>query len=147
MKKSSQLLLQASLATALCIPSWGHAAGLIEQILANPRIQSLIGKPLDVTNLLNLCGNDAYKKANVQTCAEAANAQMVLRLPFEMRTVMANPTSAQSLRDICLAAQTTQQANSYLCAELVKADSTFAAAIANARVNTSGGNLPDRSDR
>ena len=146
MKKSTQILLQASLAATLSFPSLSHAAGLIEQILANPRIQSLIGKPLDVTNLLNLCGNDAYKKANVQSCAEAANAQMVLRLPFEMRTVMANPTSAQSLRDICLAAQATPQANSYLCAELVKADSTFAAAIANARTAT-GGNLPDRSDR
>jgi hypothetical protein len=111
------------------------SAGILEQILANPRIQALIGKPNEVSTFLGFCNNPSYQIANAQVCAEVTQTQMVLRLPFEMRTVMSNPTSAQSLRDLCLAAQATPQANSYLCAELIKADSNFANAVTLDRLN------------
>lgn len=139
MKKLTPLVASLTLSLCLLVPTVSSAAGVLEQILANPRVQALLSKPLEVTNALNLCANEAFKSANVQTCAEAANAQIVLRLPFEMRTVMSNANSAQSLRDLCLAAQSTPQGNSYLCAELVKADSTFAAAVAAQKARGTAG--------
>ena len=108
-----------------------NAAGLLEQILGNPRVQALLGRPTDVVNSLNLCKNDAYRTTNSQTCADASNTDSILKLPIEMRTVMSNPQSAQSLRDLCLAAQTTPQRATYLCAELLKADTKFANAVSN----------------
>lgn len=132
--KTVSTLSRAALALSLLLAfSSAHSAGLIEQILANPRVQALIGAPANITNLLGVCKNDAYRANNPQSCADAANADTVLRLPFEMRTVMSNPTSAQSLRDLCLAAQNTAQRDSYLCAELAKTDSTFGASLANER--------------
>ncbi len=130
--------VSAALVFALALPSV-HAAGVLEQILANPRVQQLLGVPANVASTLNLCNNPSYKTANAQACADAGNASMVLKLPFEMRTVMSNPQSAKSLRDICLAAQSTAQRDSYLCAELGKADSTFAASIAAERAKGAGG--------
>ncbi len=123
-----------------------HAAGVLEQILANPQVQALIGTPATVTNTLNLCNNPTYRAANAQACANATNADMVLKLPFEMRTVMSNPNSAQSLRDLCVVAQGSVQRDSYLCAQLAKADTSFAASLAaeRNRINTppNSGGLP-----
>jgi pantoate kinase len=110
-----------------------HAQNILERILNNPNIQALLGKPADVANLLGLCKNANYQRANAQVCQDAAQADMVLKLPFEMRTVMGNQRSAQSLRDLCLAAQSTQQRDSYLCLELAKADSSFGSAMQDAR--------------
>lgn len=110
-----------------------HAQNILERILNNPNVQALLGKPADVVNLLGLCQNANFQRANPQVCQEASQADMVLKLPFEMRTVMSNQRSAQSLRDICLAVQPTQQHNSYLCAELAKADISFGSALQNAR--------------
>jgi hypothetical protein len=124
--------VSAALVFALALPSV-HAAGVLEQILANPRVQQLLGVPANVASTLNLCSNPSYKAANAQACADAGNASMVLKLPFEMRTVMSNAQSAQSLRDICLAAQNTAQRDSYLCAELGKADVGFAKNLADER--------------
>jgi hypothetical protein len=132
--KTASPLSRATLALSLLLAfSSAHSAGLIEQILANPRVQALMGAPANITNLLGVCKNDAYRTNNPQACADAANADTVLRLPFEMRTVMSNPVSAQSLRDLCLAAQNTAQRDSYLCAELAKTDGTFGASLANER--------------
>ncbi len=111
------------------------SAGILEQILANPRVQALIAKPSEVSSYLGLCSNASYQIANSQLCSDATQTQMILRLPFEMRTVMSNPNSAQSLRDLCLAAQSTPQANSYLCAELIKADGAFANTVNLDRMN------------
>ena len=127
--------LIAAAAFVLALPSV-HAAGVLEQILNNPQVQALIGVPANVTSALNLCSNPAYKAANAQTCANADNASMVLKLPFEMRTVMSSPSSAKSLRDLCLGVQASPLRDSYLCAELIKADSTFAASAANERART-----------
>ncbi len=125
---------RATLALSLLLAfSSAHSAGLIEQILANPRVQALLGAPGNVSNTLGLCRVDSYRINNPQPCKDANDAATMLKLPFEMRTVMSNPVSAQSLRDLCLVAQSTTQQNSYLCAELAKADGTFASSIANER--------------
>ncbi len=137
--KTVSTLSRAALALSLLLAfSSAHSAGLIEQILANPRVQALMGAPGNITNLLGVCRNDTYRNNNPQACADAVNADTVMRLPFEMRTVMSNPTSAQSLRDLCLAAQSTVQRDSYLCTQLAKADSSFATSLTNQRNNSQG---------
>jgi hypothetical protein len=128
-----KLLILTSLSTLLVHANVSAQSNIIERILANPKIQALIGKPAEITSLLNLCNNAPYQRANPQSCAEAAQADMVLKLPFEMRTVMSNQKSAQSLRDLCLAAQSTAQRDSFLCAELAKADQSFGVALTNER--------------
>jgi hypothetical protein len=145
MKKMLSLMRTALALSALLVFSSAHAAGLLEQILANPRVQALMGAPANVTNLLGVCKNEAYKKTNAQACADATNADMVLKLPFEMRTVMSNGRSAQSLRDLCIGAQGSAQRDTYLCTELAKADGDFAALLATERANKSIGAIQDQS--
>lgn len=130
-------LLAICIATTsmLAMPS-AQAQSVLERILANPKIQTLIVKPAEVTNLLGLCKNQNYQRSNSQACLDAANADIALKMPFEMRTLMSNSKSAQSMRDLCLAAQATAQRDSYLCTELAKADSSFNAALQGARANT-----------
>ncbi len=143
MKKSASLLTFAAIfCTATLFSTQAHAqVNLIELILANPKVQALLGKPTELTNALRLCDTPRYKAANAQVCTEANQAAMVNRLPFEMRTVMSNSKSAQSLRDLCLSAQATPQRESYLCNELARADSSFAGTLQQTRrdIDTQGG--------
>jgi hypothetical protein len=137
--KTVTTFTRCTLALSLLLTfSSAQSAGLLEQILANPQVQALMGAPANITNLLGVCKNDAYRANNAQACTNAVNADTVMKLPFEMRTVMSSPTSAQSLRDLCLAAQSTAQRDSYLCTQLAKADSSFATSLANQR-NTNQG--------
>jgi hypothetical protein len=46
-------------------------------------------------------------------------------MPTELRLLMAQPRAAASLRELCLAAVGRPMQNSYLCAELYKAESGF----------------------
>jgi pantoate kinase len=129
-----KLIISMTLAaSSLFAAHTAHAQNILERILNNPNIQALLGRPADVTSLLGLCKNPSYQRANPQACQDAAQADMVLKLPFEMRTVMSNQRSAQSLRDICLAAQSTPQRDSYLCSELAKTDVDFNSAMQDAR--------------
>ena len=113
---------------------------VIEQILNNPRVQALLGKPAEILNQSKQCEAPNFRRGNTQLCTDVDNAASASKMPFEMRTVMTNRTSAQALRDLCIAAQTTPQQSNYLCAELGKADKNFAAAAAAARI--SAGNSP-----
>jgi hypothetical protein len=108
-------------------------ANLLEQILNNPKVQAHLGNTAKAANLLNACKNPAYSQRNAQACTEVRQAEMVYKLPFEMRTVMSNSKSAQSLRDLCIAAQNTPQRDSYLCTELAKADKDFGIALQGSR--------------
>jgi hypothetical protein len=119
--------------SALFVMHSAHAQNVLERILANPKVQALLGKPTEVISILGLCKNANYQRANAQACQDAANADMALKLPLEMRTVMSNSRSAQSMRELCIAAQSTAQRDSYLCAELAKADASFSAALQGAR--------------
>jgi hypothetical protein len=127
-------LLSALIATSalLAMPS-AHAQNVLERILANPKVQELIGKPSDVLSALGRCGNANYQRSNSQLCESAMNADRALKMPVEMRLLMTNKQSAASLREMCIAAQPTHLANTYLCAELAKADKTFGAQMEFAR--------------
>jgi hypothetical protein len=118
-------------------------ANTLEKILANPKVQALLGKPAELTNTLKLCDSANFRNANKSACEEAQQAAIVNKLPFEMRTVMSNSKSAQSLRELCVAAQSSAQRDSYLCLELAKADTAFAATLQGARnVPTTSTNEP-----
>jgi hypothetical protein len=113
-----------------------HAENVLERVLANPKIQALLGRPTEIVNSLKLCEDTRYRSSNQQLCTEAQQAAMVNRLPFEMRTLMSNQKSAQSLRDICLAVQNTTVRDSYLCSELAKSDKDFANALQYSRIQS-----------
>jgi hypothetical protein len=96
-------------------------AGLLDDLLKNPNIQGLIGRP-DLNTLISACRDAAYRQANALQCHNVENAAVLSKLPNEMRVLMNNPQSASSLREICAAVQNTPPSNSYLCAELRKAE-------------------------
>jgi hypothetical protein len=106
-----------------------QADNILERILSNPKIQALLGRPTELITTVKLCEDTRYRSSNQQQCTEVQQAALVNRLPFEMRTVMSNPKSAQSLRDICIAVQFTAARDSYLCSELAKSDKEFADAL------------------
>jgi hypothetical protein len=94
-------------------------AGLLDDLLKNPSIQGLMGRS-DLSTMVAACRDPAYRQANAAQCME--NALVLSRLPTEMRVLMSNAQSANSLREICAAVQGQPQTNSYLCAELRKAE-------------------------
>ena len=96
-------------------------AGLLDDLLKNPSIQGLMGRS-DLTTMVAACRDTAYRQANSAQCTNVENALVLSRLPTEMRVLMSNTQSANSLREICAAVQGQPQANSYLCAELRKAE-------------------------
>ena len=104
-------------------------AGLLDDLLKNPSIQGLMGRS-DLTTMVAACRDPAYRQANPAQCANMENALILSRLPNEMRVLMSNAQSANSLREICAAVQGQAQTNSYLCAELRKAE--LAVGIQNA---------------
>jgi hypothetical protein len=149
---SKELAMRSAVMTSLVFASLSFtlpgamAQNVLERILMNPRVQALAGKPAEITNALNLCKNPTYQRANAQACQDAANADMAGKLPLEMRMVMSNPQTAKSMRDLCIAAQSTAQRDSYLCTELAKADQSFNAAMQGARAPATGTNLNDLSN-
>ncbi len=96
-------------------------AGLLDDLLKNPSIQGLMGRA-DLNTLVAACRDPAYRQANAAQCANMENALILSRLPNEMRVLMSNTQSANSLREICAAVQGQPPGNSYLCAELRKAE-------------------------
>ena len=96
-------------------------AGLLDDLLKNPSIQSLMGRT-DLTTMAAACRDPAYRQTNFTQCTNMENALILSRLPTEMRVLMSNAQSANSLREICAAVQGQAQTNSYLCAELRKAE-------------------------
>ncbi len=107
-----------------------HAhAGLLDDLLRNPSIQGLMGRS-DLTTMVAACRDPAYRQANAAQCVNMENALVLSRLPTEMRVLMSNPQSANSLREICAAVQRQPQTNSYLCAELRKAELAIGTQVA-----------------
>ena len=124
---ANKLLATLALATS-CLAPVAHA-GLLDDLLKNPNIQSLINRP-DLNTLVAACRDAAYRAANTAQCQNMENAVVLAKLPNEMRVLMGNPQSANSLREICTAVQSTAQANSYLCAQLRSAESAVGAPAA-----------------
>ena len=96
-------------------------AGLLDDLLKNPSIQGLMGRT-DLNTMVAACRDPAYRQASAVQCTNMESALILTRLPTEMRVLMSNTQSANSLREICAAVQGQPQTNSYLCAELRKAE-------------------------
>ena len=100
-------------------------AGVIEDLLAIPAIQSLLGKLPELQSAVVRCNDARYKQREAKLCQQAEEANRLARMPAELRFVMSNPTAAASMRELCLAVQSTPVRNSYLCVELARADVAF----------------------
>ena len=96
-------------------------AGLLDDLLKNPTVQGLMGRS-DLNTMVAACRDPGYRQASAAQCVNVENAVILSRLPNEMRVLMSNAQSANSLREICAAVQGLPQNNSYLCAELRKAE-------------------------
>ena len=100
-------------------------AGIIEDLLAIPAIQSLLGRLPELQSVVMRCNDARYKQREAKLCQQAEEASRLARMPAELRFVMSNPTAAASMRELCLAVQSTPVRNSYLCVELARADVAF----------------------
>lgn len=104
-------------------------AGLLDDLLKNPTVQGLMGRS-DLNTMVAACRDPGYRQASAAQCLNVENAVILSRLPNEMRVLMSNAQSANSLREICAAVQGQPQTNSYLCAELRKAEFAIGTQVA-----------------
>jgi hypothetical protein len=118
-------LIRLTLAACIAVPSAFAQAGIIEDLLAVPAIQSLLGRLPELPNLVRNCQDAGYKQRNLAFCQQAEQAALLAKMPIELRAVMARKDSADSLRELCVAAIGKLPKESYLCAELYKYDSDF----------------------
>lgn len=121
MKPLIKLTLVASLAASSAIAQ----AGIIEDLLAVPAIQSLLGRLPELSNLVRNCEDAAYKQRNLAFCQQAEQAALLAKMPIELRVVMARKETATSLRELCVTAIGKLPKESFLCAELYKYDADF----------------------
>ena len=120
------------IAVLVFVTPWAHA-GIIEDLLASPTIQSLLGRQPELQAAIQKCADARFRQRNASLCQQAEEAARLARVPPELRAVLASPSSAASIRELCLAVQTGPVQNSYLCAELVKADASFKALVEQRR--------------
>ena len=120
--------LQVKLVTVLLGLAVASAApaGALEDLLANPAIQSFLARQADLRAALARCGDARTRQQYPQLCQQADDANRLATMPPELRALMVHPAASASLRDICMSVQGTSAQESYLCAELFKADSVFA---------------------
>lgn len=111
-------------------------AGYIEDLLAVPAIQSLLGRQPELQATLQKCGDWRYRQRNARFCQQAEEAGRLTRMPPELRAVLSNPPAAASIRELCLVAQGTRVQHSYLCTELSRADVSFTARVEQQRQAT-----------
>ncbi|GEM_PF-1438088 len=117
--------LALALVAAQFVASPVANAGVMEELLALPAIQSLLGRLPDVQATLQRCADVRYKQRNAGLCQQAESASRLAKMPLELRAVLAVPAASASIRELCLAVQSGPTQNSYLCAELAKADLGF----------------------
>ncbi len=113
------------MAAALMTAQPAAQAGVIEDLLAIPAIQSLLGRLPELDPLVKRCEDVAYRQRNPTLCQQATQAYQLAKMPPELRAVMSTPPAAASLRALCLAAVGTPAYNGYLCTELYRFDGTF----------------------
>ncbi len=100
-------------------------AGIIEDLLARPGIQAMLARQSDVRSILARCADPYYQQRNAGACRQADEARRLASMPSELRMVMSRPQSAAALRELCLAVQGAPLQNSFLCAELYRAEWDF----------------------
>ncbi len=120
-------LIKLTAAACLAMASTGAfaQARIIEELLALPAIQSLLGRLPELPTLVRNCEDAGYKQRNPAFCQQAEQAVLLAKMPIELRAVMARRDSANSLRELCVAAIGKLPKESYLCAELYKFDTDF----------------------
>lgn len=129
---ANRILQALGLALVLSTPS--AQAGILEDLLASPAIQSLLVRVPELQATMQRCADAKYKQRNTAACVQAENAARLAKVPPEVRAVLSMPASAASLRDLCLAVQQTKMQETYLCAELGKADTGFKTLVEQRRV-------------
>ena len=100
-------------------------AGIVEDLLAVPAIQSLLGRVPELQAVVRKCADAKYKQPNAKVCQQAEDASRLAKVPVELRSVLSNPVTAASIRELCLAVRGNPAQNTFICAELYKADSSF----------------------
>ena len=84
-----------------------------------------LAKQGDVRSILLRCSDPTYQQRNAVACKHAEDARALAAMPIELRMLMSKPEMAGSMRELCLSAQMGALRNSYLCAELYKAEAGF----------------------
>jgi len=107
-------------------------AGILEDLLGLPAIQSLLGRAAELPTIARKCENIHFRMSNATLCQQAQQAALLANMPPQLRNLMSHPQSAQSLRELCIGAIGTPAQGSYLCAELAKGDSVFKGQAAGA---------------
>ena len=118
-------LLRGSLFVVIAMACGASQANIIEELLARPAIQALLAKQGDVRSILLRCSEPKYQQRNAVACKQAEDAKALAAMPIELRMLMSKPEMAGSMRELCLSAQMGALRNSYLCAELYKAEAGF----------------------
>ncbi len=121
-------------------------AGALEDLLAIPAIQSLLGRTPDLQATVQRCTDARYRQRNATACQQADQAARLAKVPPELRAVLAVPASSASLRELCLMAQGTVVRGTYLCAELGKADTSFKTLMDQQRDEAARGNVNQDRD-
>lgn len=115
------------LASAMLVAHPAAQAGIIEDLLALPAIQSLLGRIPELEPLVKRCDDAGFKQRNLELCQQAVQAAQLARMPPELRAVMATPVAAASLRELCIGAIGTRAYDGYLCTQLSRFDESFKA--------------------
>jgi len=115
----------AALTLSCLLAAPAAQAGVLEDLLATPAIQNLLGRLPDLQSTVKRCADAKFREKNTAACQQADQAARLASIPPELRGVLAVPAASTSLRDVCLVAQGGPRQDSYLCAELYKADPAF----------------------
>lgn len=129
-----QKIFIATLLSAGCALHTAQA-GILEDLLALPAIQSLLNRTSELPSISRKCENIHFRLANGNLCLQATQATLLAKMSPQLRSLMAHAPSAQSIRELCVGAIGTPVQGSYLCAELAKTDSVFQAQAAGAPAN------------
>jgi hypothetical protein len=130
MKETHMLRWIIALALSCSVLSCAHAQSKLEDVLRNPWVQQILGQRLPEVKLdvlrtdAQLCANAQFRAANAQRCAAADQAARVAAMPAELRVMIANPTTAVAMRELCLGNLQLATTN-YLCVELTKGDANL----------------------
>jgi hypothetical protein len=105
-----------------------NAPASLEEMLRSAVFKAIANKPLEIVPLIRQCADQRFRAANAERCRAAETADMINRLPVEMRQLMASERGAQSLRQLCLVSPAAS-ANNFLCTELSRVDKAFGAQL------------------
>lgn len=119
----------ASLALAAALSAPLAHASFLEDLLARPAIQRLLGRQAELQVTVKNCSDPTFRQRNLAACQQAEQAARLAAMPPELRAVMSVPASSASLRELCVMATQAMppRKDTYLCAELFKADAGFKA--------------------